>query len=148
MDFVEPARRLPLNREADALASAAGDRPRALRARSRLVIDHYEAGEPTRGDAALARYDEIAALVGQPRFAWRGRGLHALRAMFEGRFADAEMLAEEAAALARAARDPAAEFPLTFQRLALAIQREREGDLEALESAVAAIARGTPAELG
>jgi energy-coupling factor transporter ATP-binding protein EcfA2 len=100
MDYVPADERLPLNLEVESLASEMEDPIRALRANQRLVIDHLERGELAMADARIAACDRLGRELPQLRQHWRFPLLRAVRAAFEGRFADADRLATEAEATA------------------------------------------------
>ena len=100
MEYVPADERLPLNLEQESLAGALGDRIRALRANQRLVFDHLERGELAMMDARIAVCERLGRELPQLRQQWQFPLFRAVRAAFEGRFADAERLAAEAAAVA------------------------------------------------
>ncbi len=130
MDYVDPHERLPLNLEQEALARRFHDRPRELRARLRLVFDYLVMGDIGLADARAQAFDALARQLRQDRFQWFIPSWRAMRAIFEGRFEDAEQLLDEAAALT----PPGAlgEIRDFMQRLSLGRVAERPDGLERL----------------
>ncbi len=100
MDYVPADQRLALNLEQESLAGQLGDPLRALRANQRLVIDHLERGELAMMEARIATCERLGGELPQLRQHWRFPLFRAMRASFEGRFTEAERLANEAAAIA------------------------------------------------
>ena len=89
--------------------------------------DALEAGELEAVDAELDRLARLAAESRRTYYRWCLLVLQAARAIFAGRLADGERLAEEAVALNRRHGDDA-DQEHTVQRLALALQRRRPHD--------------------
>ncbi|MFT3841536.1 MAG: AAA family ATPase [Myxococcaceae bacterium] len=100
MDYRSPAERLPLNLEQEALARRFHDRPRELRALMRLVFDYQGEGDARLAEARAIAFDDLAAQLKPARFRWLLPGWRAMRALYEGRFADAERHLEESHAVA------------------------------------------------
>jgi len=96
--------------------AAAGDPQLELAARSERVRDLVAFGRMPEADAELARCDEIAALLRQPRWAWSNLRFHVMRAIGDGRFAEAHRQIEEAARLATVLGEKAAEPSYWAQR--------------------------------
>jgi hypothetical protein len=138
MDFVSGSERLVLNLEAERLASALGDRPRALRARARLVMDHAEMGALDQLAHCLDGYEALARELRASRFLWLLPLMRAMSANLQGRFDGCEAALAEAAAGARQAGDPSAEVVMQFHRLGLYRTREWHDQLLALEPMLAA----------
>ena len=135
MDIVDPRERLPLNREVERLAVAEGDRERLLRTHARLAIDHLALGELPEADA---RIDAFEALASTLRVSWMmclAALFRSIRAATQGRFAEAERLANEAAAVGRPDRDPAARRLLVIHREGLLRVTKRHDELIAHEPA-------------
>lgn len=84
MDFADADERAALNAEALELAARLGDRPRALQAARRLAFDRVELGDVAGFEAALARYESLAAEVEQPRYAWVPAMFRCMRADWHG----------------------------------------------------------------
>jgi hypothetical protein len=133
MDFVAGSERMVLNLEAERLALELGDRPRALRARARLMFDYLEAGALDRADQCLAGYDDLARALKVRRAIWVVPIFRSMRAAMEGRFADSAAAVAEAMALGEEAGDPSRHWILTSHQLGLARARERHEELLALD---------------
>jgi hypothetical protein len=136
MDYVPPAERSPLNQEVARLASAAGARPLALRARLRLAFDRLEDADLAGYDAAVAAYEALASEFRQPRYHWPTALLRSARAYWQGRFAEGERLEAEARALAERARDENAARSLLYRRVVILAQTGRDRELDAALDAV------------
>jgi hypothetical protein len=106
VDYAPPEERIALSREVIALATAPRDRPRAVRARLRLVFDHLELGDLAGVETATRAYEAAVEEFPQPRYRWPSLLLQAMRALLEGRFAEDRRLLDEAETLAERARDP------------------------------------------
>ena len=122
VDYAPPDERIALSREVVALAEGAAgaparDRPRALRARLRLVFDHLELANLVGADEALRAYDTAAEAFPQPRYRWPSLLLRAMRALWEGRFEEDRQFTAQAEALAERARDPNLARALAGHRL-------------------------------
>jgi tetratricopeptide (TPR) repeat protein len=105
VDYAPPDERAMLNEEAARLAEASGDRPRALRARMRLVFDRADLLDLPGFERALAAYETVAKEVRQPRYESIALMFHSMRANWEGRFADGDRLEDEARQLRDAERE-------------------------------------------
>jgi len=130
-DYAPPAERAALNGEAARLAAAARDRPRGLRALLRLVFDRIEMGDVAGFEAALSDYQALADEVRQPRHLWVTPMFRSMRALWEGRFADADRLEAEATELRERAGIPASPWAET-RLLSRAILREDPAGLDRL----------------
>ena len=137
MDYVPADQRLPLNLEQESLARELGDRIRTLRANQRLVIDHLERGELTMVEARITTCEQLGEELPQLRQHWRFPLFRALLASFQGRFAEAELLASEAAAIA-ARIGAGAQSSLLMHRYALLRTAERFEEASALEPSLMA----------
>ncbi|HKP63811.1 MAG TPA: hypothetical protein VJV78_44055, partial [Polyangiales bacterium] len=105
-DFAPPAERAALNREAVALAAAANDRVRELRARTRWMFDCAQLGDVLEFEIALAGYEALLRDVDQPRYGWVPLMFRSMRANWQGDFAEGDRLEREARAMhERAAGD-------------------------------------------
>lgn len=100
MDYRHPKERLPLNLDQEALARRFHDRPRELRARMRLVFDYQVLGDASLAEARAISFDDLASQLKPARFRWFLPGWRAMRAIYEGRFDDAERAIDESHALA------------------------------------------------
>ncbi len=130
-DFAPPDDRAALNQEAARLAAAARDRPRGLRARMRLVFDRIEMGDVAGFQSALADYRALADEVRQPRHQWVTPMFQSMRALWEGRFDDADRLEEEARRLRELAGEPMTPCDLVRQ-LSRSILRDDPAGLDRL----------------
>lgn len=91
--------RRALAEEAFPLAASIGNLPLQLMARIGLIAALFESGDWTTArlrDVQLAKVIEASR---QPAYVWSQRTFEAMQAMMEGRFADAERLIAEAAAI-------------------------------------------------
>jgi tetratricopeptide (TPR) repeat protein len=134
MDIVDPRERLPLNLEAESLATAARDSERLLRTQARLVFDYMELGDFLAADSRIDAFARIASETGAERYLWRVPLFRSMRAMIHGRFSDSEAFCEEARALALAASDPQLDRCYVFHREGLLRAWERHADMVAGET--------------
>jgi len=105
VDYAEPDEIAPLVDESIALATAAGDKTYLLRAHARMVFASLERGDVVRADVAIAEYEALAReLPASPQMA-DALMMQAMRALMQGRFADAD----ELVARARQIRNPLAD---------------------------------------
>jgi tetratricopeptide (TPR) repeat protein len=130
-DYAPPVERAPVSEELARLAGAAGDRPLVLRAQARLVIDYFEMGALDRCARAIEAYEALAREFRQPRHLWPGRLMRSMLASTEGRFDEAERIAEEAQAIAPDA--PMFRLAAVWRRVGHALLCEREGELAQAE---------------
>ena len=93
-------RQLAVVRESAELARAHGDLEWENAAVDKTLYGEIIAGDLHAARATAARHRELATMVGQPLFEALDCQAHALLAMAEGRFADAEVLAAEGDELA------------------------------------------------
>jgi hypothetical protein len=133
MDVVDPRERLDLNLEIEGLAVAQDDRERLLRTHLRLAIDHLGLGHLELADERIDAFDALARALRAGYALWRAPLLRALRAGMHGRFAEAEDLLAQAAALAEELRDPQRERALVLMREGLCRAAERHEDMLAQE---------------
>jgi len=99
VDYAPPGERAELNQEAARLADAAADRPRGLRARTRLMFDRIELVDIHGFERTLLEYEDLAQETGQPRYLWVAKMFRSMRANWEGRFAEADALETEGRAM-------------------------------------------------
>jgi hypothetical protein len=145
MDYRAPADRLPLNLEQEALARRFHDRPRQLRARMRLVFDYQGQGDAALAEMHAVAFDDLASQLKPPRFRWLLPGWKAMRAIYEGRFADAGPAIEQSHALADAGMlGPVRQW---VQRCCLARVAERHSEIPALTDRASEMFHGE-AQLG
>lgn len=124
-----PAARLATATELLRLAEETGDRELAIEGRRWRLQAQLEMGDAAAAEAEIDAYARVAAELRQPQHLshvalWRG-----MRALMDGRFAEAEALAEEMLAIGRRAQRREAEPVFAAQMLAL--HRDR-GDLARL----------------
>jgi hypothetical protein len=134
--FAEPSERMELNAEQVALAGALGDKLRQARGHLRLVFDHLELGDVARADASILEYERIARELRLPAVAWHGPMMRAMRALLEGRFAEAEEREAEARELALQADDSNTTLTTTLFRAGLYWTAARHDELAAYEPTV------------
>jgi tetratricopeptide (TPR) repeat protein len=117
--------RLELASELVGQAELAGDRVTELRGRAFLVSALLESGHAARADRELQVASRLAEELRQPVFLWHTLGLRVVRAAMEGRFDEADVLAEEARAAGRMADAAAADHYYVVQT-AILERRSRE----------------------
>ena len=78
------------------LARRTDDRPMLLRARYCRIIDLIEVGRLPEADVEIDALDRLAAELREPWHHWYAAWFRASRALMDGRFADAEALAQQA----------------------------------------------------
>jgi tetratricopeptide (TPR) repeat protein len=127
--FADPAERIPLNQELVQLAGRAGDKVRVLRGHHRLCVDYLEQGDVMRADASIEAYERLAREVGHPAYLWKGPLLRAMRRMMQGRFAEAEELAAEAAEAAAGTEEPDRAISFMLHRIGFCRVAARHDDL-------------------
>ncbi len=133
MDIVPAAEPRALNLEAERLAMELGDRERLLRTHGRLAVAHLALGAVDAADARIAAFETLASELKAPWMGWRGPMLRAVRATMEGRFDEAERLADEARRQGKAAGDPVVDAVWTTNREGLLRAAERHEELAAFE---------------
>jgi eukaryotic-like serine/threonine-protein kinase len=139
-DFADPTERLALDRELVALADELGERAAALRGRARIAASLLDLGQMEQADRAIADYERSSREFEQPIYHWRAPLFRAMRALMDGRFAEAENLAEQASAIGERARDEECRLCLLQHRVGAARAKERSADvgvaLEAMRASV------------
>ncbi|MFN8160767.1 MAG: AAA family ATPase [Solirubrobacterales bacterium] len=139
----EAARRgLESNAEVIALARKLGDRELELRSHVLRLSNHLALGDIPAVDRDLDAYARLASELRQPSYLWHVPLLRGMRAMIDGRFEEAEELAQEARSGGRLAGEPLAEQFFVVQ--ALTIYRQ-QGRLAEIADAVAAMVARFPA---
>jgi tetratricopeptide (TPR) repeat protein len=136
MDVVDARERLPLNLEAEQLATALGDRERLLRTHARLALDYLALADFSAADARIEAFAALAAELRAPWFAWRASQFRTVRALIDGRFADAERFARQAWDEGRAAKDPQVDRAMTTHREGMLRTMERHDELVAFDPQV------------
>ena len=86
------------------LAERAGDRELAVRGHVYRMLALLDVGDVARADVELDTYSRLAEELRMPQHLWHVPLLRGMRASMDGRFADAERLADEASAGASARR--------------------------------------------
>jgi hypothetical protein len=143
VDYGRVAERAQLNREVVALAAAAGDRVRELRARTRLLFDWAQLGNPSEFEATLSGYEALLHEADQPRYGWVPLMFRSMRANWQGRFEEAAQLEAAARAMHERARGDGP--PLVPARaLGLGILRS---DTDAIARAQGSIVSEYPTDL-
>lgn len=110
---------LPLCREHIALAKQLDNFTEKYRGNMRLAIVAYEAGEIREALDAIAACEQLASEVAHPFFGWRAASMAAMRALWQGRFAEAHAANQRAARLAEQAADPSAPPAIALQKTTL-----------------------------
>ena len=123
-------------RDAATIARAAGDLEWENHATSKALYGEILAGDLASARRTAARHHELAASVGQPIFRVLDAQAHAMLAIAEGRFSDAERLAGEADELVGVLSDGPSGYGVQL----FAIRRE-QGRLDEARPVVEAIAR-------
>ena len=133
MDVVDASQRYPLNLETADLAIELGDSARLLRVHARLAMDHLALGEIAAADGQIEAYAALATELRASTHGWRALQLRSVRALMDGRFADAERLIGEAWELGRAARDPQVDRAMTLQLEAALRTMDRHDEMLTFE---------------
>lgn len=132
MDLAPPAQRLGFNHEHVALALQLGDRVEALRGYIRLVFDHFELADLPAAMRAVERIESICDEIGHPYYRWRSTSMRAMRALWHGRFAEAERLIDQAREEGARGGDPNAPPACLYQRARLLHAQGRVPELQPL----------------
>jgi hypothetical protein len=102
-----------------------------LQAHAWLVVDLLERGDRAAVEAQIEAFTAGAGQLRQPLYLWQATVWRAMRALLEGRLAEAEELAGEALAAGAPAEDVAAGQYYAIQLLATRREQARMGELEA-----------------
>jgi DNA-binding NarL/FixJ family response regulator len=114
------------------LAEAAGDAELIAHAHSRILLCHLELGDIQAADVAIAAYSRIAEEARRPFYHYINTGFQTMRALLDGRFAEAERLAQQALEIGQQAHaDPDGVFGIQMFLL-----RREQGRLAELAPAV------------
>ncbi|MGE3542407.1 MAG: AAA family ATPase [Kofleriaceae bacterium] len=116
IDYVPGAQLEALGREVLALATGRADRLIAIHMRLRLCFTAIDRRDRAAFDAAVANHATAAAQVGTPRVMWPTHVLRSMQASIDGRFRDARVEIEHAAALVAKVDDPTIERSLQIHR--------------------------------
>ncbi len=101
--------RLAAGKEIVRLAERAGDAELMLQGRLDRIVDLLELGEIEAADAEIADHIRLAEEVRDPIHLWHDAVWKAMRALLDGRFAEAEQLADRAVAVGAPIRGRTAE---------------------------------------
>ena len=136
--------RLDTITEALKLAEKSGDREAALAALRLQIIDLSETGEVDKAKAGVAMFANRATEVRQPYHLWEAATLIASQALFEGRYEEAERLANEAMTVGQrlGSLDPG--YVFSAQMAVICRAKGRLGQVAGAFSAYAAQNPGIP----
>jgi len=141
IDYAPADEQEELNTEAARLATATGARAQALRAYLRLAFARLQQADVDGFERAVEAHDRLAKEFRHPRYHWQTPLLRSMRPLWEGRFAEALRLEDEARALIARCHDDNGDRALLMRRvLALSTQLRDEG----LDDACAALAAIAP----
>jgi DNA-binding SARP family transcriptional activator len=112
------------------IALGSRHRDAELHGRHWRYVDLTELGNMTEARTELNRYEQLAAELRMPAFAWYVPLWRAALATFEGRFDEAERLAEEAYQAGLRAEDANAEIFRVVQQGAILLDQERFDEFE------------------
>jgi tetratricopeptide (TPR) repeat protein len=124
--YAPPAVRRPVAQELISRALAKGDLLFAQRGYERLSIDASELGDLYASAAAAEAAERAGAVLGEPRWRWRGALLRSMCAMAQGRWAEAERSRAEAEVWVAQVgpEDPRAAFSLALHHIGAFRARE------------------------
>ena len=131
-DYGEPAERAAISEELSRRARVAGDKVQLLRAESRLVFDHLEAGDIDKSQRAAEAYAAVAAEFRQGRHLWPVALTQAMYATVQGRAADAALQLREARAIAASDVEPITAALIAWHAAGQVIAFERMEEVEAV----------------
>jgi eukaryotic-like serine/threonine-protein kinase len=135
-------RRLTNAEEMLELAEGAGDRELAVRAHVYRLIAFLDIGDVARADLELDTYSRLAAELRMPQHLWHVPLLRGMRASMDGRFADAERLAQEARRGGERAQEP---LSAQLYALQMSVMRRHQGRVEEILPSVREMAERYPA---
>ena len=137
-----PRQRLATADELLELAERAGDRELAVRGHVYRLLSLLDLGDVAGADLELDIYARLAEELRQPQHLWHVPLLRGMRAMMNGRFEEAERLAEEARRGGERAEEP---LSAQLYALQLAVLRRHQGRMEEMIPAVREMAERYPA---
>ena len=137
-----PRRQLANSEELIELAERAGSRELAVRGHVYRLVALLGLGDVTEADIELDAYARSAEELRQPQHLWHVPLLRGMRAAMEGRFADAERLADEARRGGERAQEP---LSAQLYALQMAVLRRHQGRMEESIPAVREMAERYPA---
>ena len=137
-----PRRELANSDELIELAERAGDRELVVRGHVYRLIALLSLGDVAEADIELDVYARSAEELRQPQHLWHVPLLRGMRAAMEGRFSDAERLADEARRGGERAQEP---LSAQLYALQMAVLRRHQGRMEEIIPAVREMAERYPA---
>jgi hypothetical protein len=144
VDFAPIEERVAVAEELFELAERCGDRPKMLRALTRIALDRAELADDRAVDLAVERALAISSDLADPRHRWRALFLASMRAIARGDVAGSDRHLTEVRAIAALTDDPALELTLEAHVLTRA---RILGDVETMKRSLANIllaTRGLP----
>jgi class 3 adenylate cyclase len=115
--------RLAVSTEILRLAESSGEPELVLRSRLRRLVDLLEQGDIEGADADIAVYAAEAESLRQPYYCWHTTILRAMRAAFDGRYAEAAALSDQARTLGRPGQTDLADAYHSVQLMAISFER-------------------------
>lgn len=125
--------RLAISAELVRVAQESGELERALQGHHYRVIGLMERGDVTGADRELEAQDRLARELRQPAQLWYAAVTRAMRALFDGKFEEAERFVHQAHDVGQRAQGTDAEVSF---RLQLFVLRREQGRLGELENAI------------
>lgn len=133
-----PAESLAIASEIAAIGSAVGDGDLTAQGRAWRLYDLMLAGDAVAYDDELGAYGPLAESLRRPRYLWLAANARALRALWAGRFAEAEAAIQSAQVHVQRLGDPVAMVAPGAQLFALRREQGELADQEPLTRFVAA----------
>ncbi|HKG36769.1 MAG TPA: AAA family ATPase [Solirubrobacterales bacterium] len=130
------------NSEVLELARRVGDRELEMRSHVLRLRDHLQLGDIASVDRDLEAYAKLAEELRQPQHLWHVPLLRAMRALVDGRFDEAERLAEEARRGGERAGEPLAQ---QFYAIQASVLYRLQGRLNEIFQQVSALGARYPA---
>jgi class 3 adenylate cyclase/tetratricopeptide (TPR) repeat protein len=124
------------------LAERAGDRELAVRGHVYRMLALLDVGDVAGADVELDTYSRLAEELRMPQHLWHVPLLRGMRASMDGRFADAERLADEARRGGERAQEP---LSAQLYALQMSVLRRHQGRVEEMIPAVREMAQRYPA---
>jgi len=106
-----------------------GDRPRALAAYHRLVMDELQSGELAAFERDADELLVLARELGHPRFLWRALLVQSMRAVAHGRFEESQRFVVEVECMAALTDEPALPDSLSAHRFMRLRTMHRDADV-------------------
>jgi DNA-binding winged helix-turn-helix (wHTH) protein/tetratricopeptide (TPR) repeat protein len=143
--MLSPEERLKLSQEAVASALAAGDRSLACEARMLVMGDLLELGRRADMDAEMALHAEEARALREPWHQVNTERFRVVVALIEGRFAEADTLAEKVLVAARQVGDQTADLAYWIEMSMLRREQGRFTEVEPFARAMGPLVPNNPA---